>query len=220
MQLIGAAELPVSYLNELEYEYSHSGFTMYLGLKGCDLRDHGFGSFNVWHYPHDDINAMYDAQIERRDLSNPWLFMSTPTLHTDEPGLAPPGHQILEIATSCSYEHFEEFRQRGRREYNREKVAVRNAILDVVEASYIPGLRDHLAIRVAGTPLTNERYCWSPRGNAYGAALTPANVSWPRVDFETPIPNLFLVNATAGYPSIGGTVSSGFRLYRQLSGGA
>ena len=41
-----------------------------------------------------------------------------------------------------------------------------------------------------------------------------------RIDFETPIGNLFLVNATAGYPSIGGTVSAGLRLYERLRGGA
>jgi phytoene dehydrogenase-like protein len=73
-----------------------------------------------------------------------------------------------------------------------------------------------MAMRVAGTPLTNEHFCRAPRGNAYGAALTPAHTQWPRVAFETPLRNLFLVNATAGYPSIGGTVGSGMRLFERL----
>ena len=47
----------------LRYEYSCGTFTMYLGIQGLDLRDHGFGSFNVWHYPHDDLNRMYDDQL-------------------------------------------------------------------------------------------------------------------------------------------------------------
>jgi len=214
--LAGRAHFPRSYARKLDYEYSCSSFTMYLGVRDLDLREHGFGSFNVWHYPHEDINRMYRDQVERHDLSNPWLFMATPTLHTEAAGLAPPGHQVLEVATSASYEHFEKCKERGRRAYNDEKTRVRNAILDVIEANYVPDLRQHLAVRVAGTPLTNEHYCWSPRGNAYGAALTPANTRWPRVDFETPIPNLFMVNATAGYPSIGATVASGMRLYDRL----
>jgi phytoene dehydrogenase-like protein len=187
---------------------------MYLGVKNLDLREHGFGSFNVWHYPHDDINRMYRDQLERHDLENPWLFLATPTLHTAEPGIAPAGHQILEIATCCDFGHFEALRAQHRSVYTKEKLKVRDRILEILEASYVPGLRKHLAMRVAGTPLTNAQFCRAPRGNAYGTALTPAQL--PRVDFETPIRNLFLVNATAGYPSIGGTVGSGMRLYDRL----
>ncbi|HVU00300.1 MAG TPA: NAD(P)/FAD-dependent oxidoreductase [Polyangiaceae bacterium] len=214
--LAGAEQFPSDYTRKVRYEYSCSTFTMYLGVRNCDLRDHGFGSFNVWRYPHDDINRIYRDQLGRHDLSNPWLFLATPTLHTDAPGIAPPGHQILEVATSSDYAHFEEARARGRRAYNDEKTKVRNTILDILEAEFVPGLRKNLAMRVVGTPLTNEHFCWAPRGNSYGAALTPENTRWPRVDFETPIENLFLVNATAGYPSVGATVASGMRLFERL----
>lgn len=177
--------------------------------------ERGFGSWNVWHYPHDDINRMYRDQLERHDLSNPWLFLATPTLHTDQPGIAPAGHQILEVATCCDYAHFRALRDTDRAAYTKEKLKIRDQIFTVLEASYVPGLRKHLAMRVAGTPLTNAEYCRSPMGNAYGTALTPAQLS--RVDFETPIANLLMVNATAGYPSIGGTVGSGMRLYDRLA---
>ncbi len=206
---------PARYRKRLDYEYSCSTYTMYLGVKDLDLREHGFGSWNVWHYPHDDINRMYRDQLERHDLSNPWLFLATPTLHTDQPGIAPPGHQILEVATCCDYAHFRALRDRDRAAYTKEKLAIRDQIFAVLEANYVPGLRKHLAMRVAGTPLTNAEYCRSPMGNAYGTALTPLQLS--RVDFETPIRNLFMVNATAGYPSIGGTVGSGMRLYDRLA---
>lgn len=217
LELLGPGQVDDSYAKRLSYAYSSSNYTMYLGVKDLDLREHGFGSFNVWHYPHDDLNRIYRVQGQDNDLSDPWLFMSTPTLHSDAPGLCPPGHQILEVATSCSYDHFLELRTRDRRAYTVEKLKIRDRILDVIEGRYVPGLRKHLAMRVAGTPLTNERFVRSPRGNAYGAALTPDNVRWPRVHFDTPLPNLYLVNATAGYPSIGGTVGSGMRLFDQLT---
>jgi len=216
MRLCRDAVLPHAYRRKLDYEYSGSNFTLYLGLKGIDLRDHGFGSHNVWHYPHDDINRMYREQLDGDDLSNPWMFLATPTLHTDAPGLAPPGHQVLEVATSCRHEYFAELRLRDERLYVKEKLRVRDRILDILEERYIPRLREHLAMRVAGTPLTNEQFCRAPRGNAYGSALTPMNM-WPRVSQETPIPNLFLANATAGFPSVGGTVAAGLRLYERLT---
>src|SRR5207253_3217629 len=133
----------------LKYEYSCGTFTMYLAVKGLDLREHGFGSWNVWHYPHADIDRMYDDQLVRNDLTNPWLFMSTPTLHSGAPGLCPPGEQVLEIATALDHDRFARLRVQDRRAYNREKKKIVDTILDLLEARYVPGLRDHLSMRIA-----------------------------------------------------------------------
>jgi all-trans-retinol 13,14-reductase len=199
------------------YEYSSSNFTLYLGVKNLDLRDHGFGNHNVWHYPHDDLNRMYRVQKEENNLEDPWLFLSTPTLHSDAPGLCPPGNQILEVATSCSFTYFADLWKKDRKAYTRAKVKIRDRILDVIQENYLPGLRQNLSMKVAGTPRTNERYVRAPRGNAYGANLTPENM-FPRVRNETPVDNLYLVNATAGYPSVGGTVGAALKLFEKLSG--
>jgi phytoene dehydrogenase-like protein len=218
-QLLGAEHLGRKDRQNLDYEYSCGTFTMYLGVRGLDLRAHGFGSYNVWHYPHADLNRIYDDQLLRHDLSNPWLFLSTPTLHSNEPGLCPPGEQILEVATCCDHARFDRLRRTDRRAYNVEKKKIRETILDVLESRYVPGLRKHLSLRMAGTPSTNERYCWAPAGNAYGAALTPAHVGFRRRPWKTTsLGNLWMVNATAGLPSIAGTVGAGIRLYRDLTG--
>jgi all-trans-retinol 13,14-reductase len=202
--------------SRLRYDYSCGSFTMYLAVRGIDLREHGFGSHNVWHYPHDDLNRQYDDQLLRNDLSNPWLFMSTPSLHSDEPGLCPPGEQIIEIATACDHTRFDRLRHTDRRAYNAEKKKIRDTILDVLEARYVPRLRQHLSIQVAGTPTTNVRYCWAPAGNAYGAALTPRNVGIHRKPWRSGLGNLWLVNATAGMPSVAGAIGAGMRLFRSL----
>jgi len=195
-----------------DYAYSHSTITMYLAVRGLDLRDHGFGSFNLWHYPHADLARMYRDQVERRDLSNPWLFLSTPSLHSDLPGICPPGHQLLEVATVCDQAHFLALRQRDRRAYNKEKQRLREHLLDLIEATYVPGLRDHLELRVLGTPATNARFCGAPAGNAYGAALTPAQVGLGRRPRRSQLSNLWLANATAGLPSVAGAIGAGMRL--------
>jgi all-trans-retinol 13,14-reductase len=215
-QMIEPARLPAAWARRLDYRYSGGNLTLYLGVAGLDLRAHGFGAHNVWHYPHDDLNAIYRRQ-EALDLDDPWLFMSTPTLHTDAPGLCPPGHQILELATSAPHAHFRALRDRDRRRYNLEKKRLRDRLLTIVEERYVPGLRAHLQMMVMGTPATNERFCGAPAGNAYGAALTPAHVGPGRVAQDTPFANLWLANATAGYPSVAGTVRAGLDLYRRLA---
>lgn len=202
----------------LDYEYSCGTFTMYLAVKGIDLRDHGFGSWNVWHYPHEDLARMYDDQLLRHDLSSPWLFMSTPTLHSGEPGLCPPGEQILEIATALDHDRFARLRRTDRRAYNREKKRIVDTILDLVEARYVPRLRDRLSIRIAGTPATNARFCRAPAGNSYGAALVPENMRPGRGPYRSrAVDNLWLANATAGFPSVAGAIGAGVRLHEQLS---
>ncbi len=200
----------------LGYDDSCGTVTLYLGLRGLDLREHGFGSFNVWHYPDEDLDRQYDDQLVRHDLSNPWLFMSTPTLHSGEPGLCPPGDQILEIATAADYGRWALLRQRDRRAYNVEKKRAREQILDIIEARYVPRLRDHLVMRVMGTPATNARFCRAPAGNAYGAALTPRNVRVGRGPWRSSVENLWLANATAGFPSVAGAIGAGMRLFEQL----
>ena len=200
------------------YDYSAGTFTMYLGLRGLDLRAHGFGSHNVWHYPDEDLEKQYDNQLVHNDLTNPWLFMSTPTLHSDTPGICPPGHQILEVATACDHAYFAMMRKNDRRAYNREKKRIRDTILDVLEAHYIPNLRQHLALQVVGTPATNERFCRAPLGNSYGASLVPKNITLHRRPYRTSVDNLWIVNATAGMPSVAGAMGAGARLYQELTG--
>jgi phytoene dehydrogenase-like protein len=220
--LIGRDRFPGAFLKKVDYDYSVSSYTLYLGVRGIDLRDHGFGAWNVWHYPHLDLNRAYRAQSEDGNLSDPWLFLSTPSLfsHSDDPAarICPDGDQILEAVTVCRHEPFGSLRGADRRAYRRSKKEVAERILDVLEEHYVPGLRGHLVKKVAGTPATNVRYLRAPRGNIYGSALTPANVNLNRLSFRTPIANLFFTGASAGFPSIGATVSGGARLYTHLTG--
>ena len=125
--------------------------------------------------------------------------------------------QIIEVATSADHAWWARLRRDDRRAYNREKKRVRETILDVIEARYVPRLRAHLAMVVTGTPATNERFCRAPGGNSYGAVLTPDNVGFGRRPLRTSLDNLWMVNATAGFPSVAGTIGAGMRLFRELT---
>src|SRR5262249_36839029 len=143
--------LPRSFRGRLDYEYSPATFTLYLGVRNLDLEKYGFGNWNVWHFPHDDIGACYDEQLTRRRMDNPWLFLSTPTLHQKEAHSAPDGCHQLVVCTPCAYDHFKSL-QPDRNTYLAEKQRVANLIIDQIERHYIPGLRRHLDLVVPGTP--------------------------------------------------------------------
>ncbi len=130
-QVIGLEKFPHEFHKPLKYEYSQTALTVYLGLKGIDLREHGFGRHNTWHLEQWDMNETW-AQEMRQDWSRPWVFMATPSLHTDEPGTTPPGGQILELATTANYDYFRELRDRDIRAYRRQKKEVEDRMIDIV----------------------------------------------------------------------------------------
>ena len=74
--------------------------------------------------------------------------------------------------------------------------------MGVIEAHYVPRLRDHLALRVTGSP-----------------TLAPAHVNLERRPNRNSLGNLWMANATAGMPSVAGAIGAGARLFAELRGG-
>lgn len=216
-ELIGWEHVPRRHRKLLSYDYSPAGIVVYLGLKDIDLRDHGFGSFNTWHMSDWDMDRAWRGQ-EQGDAGDPWVFISTASLHTPAGGVAPAGGQIMEIATNADYGRLRRLKNEGRKAYRREKYGVAKAMIDLVERHYVPGLRRHIAVKVVGTSTTNEDYVRAPAGNAYGSALTIQTVNLGRLKADTPWRNLWWCNASSGFPGFFGTTATGLRLYSRLTG--
>jgi all-trans-retinol 13,14-reductase len=215
--LIGWERFPRQYEKPLRYDYSPSGIMIYLGLDGVNLLDAGFGRFNTWHLEQWDMNAMWEDQ-RRGDFSRPWVFVSTPSLHTADHGTTPPGGQVMEVATYCEFDDFARLKQTDTKAYLRAKNELADRLLDVVERDYLPDLRQHIAVKVVGTPLTHADYCRAPMGNAYGSMLTPRNISLGRLDSRTPFQNLLWCNASSGYAGVHGCIGNGIGVYAALTG--
>ncbi len=215
--IIGMDKFPTWYQKKLDYEYCKAGIMIYLGIKDLDLTKYGFGKYNIWHLEDWDMNANYDKQ-DAGNFEKPWIFISTPTLHSNEPGTTPEGVHIMEIATNTSYHAFAEAAKRDKKEYMRMKNELAEKLIDLIEARYIPEIRQHISMKVVGSSVTNEDYVRVPFGSAYGAAMTPAQSGLNRLQQKTPIDNFYFCNATAGYPGMYGTVSTGMQLYMDLTG--
>ncbi len=217
-ELIGWDKVPQGYQKKLSYSYCPSGMTMYVGFKpGFDLREYGFGKFNIWHLEQWDMNASWKQQLSG-DFSAPWMFMSTPTLHSDKSGNAPQDSQILEIASLTDFDSFKKAQDASYGEYSKKKMALMERLIDLVQEKYIPNMRDHIALKFAGTPVTNFDFVKAPYGTAYGAAMIPSQTGLNRLQASTPWKNLYWSNQSAGYPGMYGTVSTGMSLYTTLTG--
>jgi phytoene dehydrogenase-like protein len=199
------------------YEYSASAFNIYLGLDSrFDPQSYGIGNWNVWYYPTGDLNREYQQQLQG-DFSSPWIFLSCPTMKSDAPGMAPEGHHILEIATVCPYEPFVHLHQTDSQAYKAKKREVYQQIMNSVR-DLIPDVDNYVRMKVFGTPTTSEFYLGQPQGNIYGAKLVPSQVGLNRIGYITELPNLFLVGATAGYPSVPGVIGNGMNVVELLTG--
>lgn len=216
-KLIGLEHFPKKFIKPLTYDYSLAGMVIYLGLKDIDLKKYGFGKFNTWHMMQWDMNKIWKEQLAG-DFKEPWIFMSTPTLHSDYPGTAPEGCEILEIATVTDWKSFDEAQKESYAAYAKKKNALANQIIEWVEKNYIPDLKKHIEVKVVGTPTTNVDFVNAPEGNAYGSRLIPKYMGSGRLKAWTPFPNFFWCNASSGYGGIYGTCHTGVQLYMDLTG--
>ncbi|MGK7938482.1 MAG: phytoene desaturase family protein [Xenococcaceae cyanobacterium] len=199
------------------YEYSASAFNIYLGLDSrFEPQSYGLGNWNIWYYPNGDLNQAYQQQLEG-NLEHPWIFLSCPTLKSSEPGMAPEGHHVLEVTTICPYEPFKQLHENDTKAYKAKKRAVYQQVMTGVR-NLIPDINKYTRMKIYGTPTTSEYYLGQPEGNMYGAKLIPQQIGLNRLGYKTELPNLFLVGASAGYPSVPGVISNGMDLVEMITG--
>ncbi|MBE9043408.1 NAD(P)/FAD-dependent oxidoreductase [Pleurocapsales cyanobacterium LEGE 10410] len=200
-----------------EYEYSASAFNIYLGLDSrFTPQAYGIGNWNIWYYPESNLNRAYQRQLQG-NLEHPWIFLSCPTLKSQEPGMAPDEHHVLEITTICPYEPFKKLHRIDTAAYQAQKRAVYQELMQSVR-KLIPDIDKYIRMKIYGTPTTSEYYLGQPEGNMYGAKLIPQQIGLNRLGYKTELPNLYLVGATAGYPSVPGVISNGMDVVEMLTG--
>jgi all-trans-retinol 13,14-reductase len=214
--MLGLNSFSKEQIKDLSFEYTPSAFNIYLGLKDINLRDYGFGNYNIWDVGQIDMRTMWKEMLEG-NWQRPLVFLSTPTLHSSYPGAAPEGCSILELTTVANYKTFKDALNESPAAYRKLKRDLARQLIDDVEKKYIPGLKKHICLKVVGTPTTSEHYCFAPFGNAYGSKMSPENIYPSRLKEKTPFDNLFWCNASSGFPGVFGATFAGTELYITLT---
>ena len=217
-KMIGEEQFSKTVRRKLSYEYSPSNYMVYCVVKDLDLRDYGFGKWNTFHSGHQDLNEAFAQMYEQNDFSNPSFAITTPTLLTQARRDCPEDCQIVEFLTVANYDYFKQLQESDRKAYVEKKQEILDSILDVIEKHYVPNFRKHIVFKITGSPTTNERFCWCPKGNSYGSSLTPRNMGLDRLNHETSLNNFYFCNASSGYPGFAPTFWTGALLYQRLSG--
>jgi phytoene dehydrogenase-like protein len=176
-----------------------------------DLRARGYDSGNYWWYRRRDVGALYE-RIEKTlpEGQVDALFLAVTTLK--DPGHRRDGRHTLEMFTFVPYAPFARFRgtapgERGP-EYERLKEALGDQMIAAAE-EIIPGLASAIRFRSVATPLSNDHYCATFEGCAYGTAKTPWQLGPFSFSTKTTVPGLYCCGSSTLSHGVAGTAMSG-----------
>lgn len=210
--LVGRERLPRSIRRRLDRTtWSLSALSLFFAVD-MDLEAAGLDSGNVWFTRTPDIDATYRLST-RESLVGldevPGVFLTVTTLKDRVKR-----KDGLHTCESFCFVSWDAFRQWAHSEfgdrpddYERMKEHLTGVMFDALE-EIVPGIREHTVFHSLGTPLTNQYYVNSTRGNLYGIEKRRFQVgpfSWP---VDTGIDGLMMVGAsTLGHGVAGATIS-------------
>lgn len=167
----------------------YSNFTVFLGLD-CDPATLGFGE-EMLYLTRENIprNEQFSGDPEKTTLT-----ILAPSVR--DASVAPKGKGILTIhcpamMNSHSAWHTDEGRQRGEA-YRAFKKQFAEIMIRRVEEHFAPGLRDHIDVMEAATPVTYWRYTGNTDGTIMGSMPTGRNIRARICCCKTPVRNLLV----------------------------
>ncbi|NXH12351.1 RETST reductase, partial [Bucco capensis] len=181
--------------------HGEGGFTVFVGLNGS-REELGLEPTNYFMYPGNDLDKIMNCYLacsrEEAAENIPLLFVTCPSAKDPTWEMRHPGKSTLAIVTFAKYDWFEEWKdkqvhKRGD-DYEALKKIFVDTIMQVVFKLY-PRVEDRIEYISSGTPITNQHYLASSRGEFYGidhniARLQAEAIATMRP--QTAVPNLYL----------------------------
>ncbi|KFQ07472.1 Putative all-trans-retinol 13,14-reductase, partial [Haliaeetus albicilla] len=181
--------------------HGEGGFTVFVGLNGS-REELGLEPTNYFMYPGNDLDEIMNRYLassrEAAAKNIPVIFVTCPSAKDPTWETRHPGKSTLAIVTFTKYEWFEEWKdeqvkKRGD-DYEELKKTFVDTIMQVVFKLY-PRIEDRIEYISGGTPLTNQHYIASPKGEIYGIDHSIARLqaeAIATVRAQTAVPNLYL----------------------------
>ncbi|XP_030407747.1 all-trans-retinol 13,14-reductase isoform X4 [Gopherus evgoodei] len=182
-------------------DHGLSGLSVFIGLNGSK-EELGLEGTNYFIYSHQNLdeamNCFFTASKEEAAENIPVLFVTSPSSKDPTWQERYPGKSTLCILAFAQYEWFEEWKeetvQKRGTKYESLKNAMVESILKTVLKLY-PHLEDKIECISSGSPLTNQHYIASPKGELYGAAHSISRLqaeATATLRPQTCVPNLYL----------------------------
>lgn len=219
--LVGTENLSAKLQKKLRTTtYSCTSLMLFLTVD-MDLRKAGVDSGNIWMMPNKDTFEIYDGILDNDITSGEAfeaMFISCTTLK--DPTSFDGKHHTIEAITYIDYGAFERFEntsdKRSAAYIELKKVLCKKMINGLEKA--IPGIKSHIVHYELGTPLTNEYYINTTRGNVYGTQKSLRHIGPFAYRAKSEIENLFLCGASILSHGVAGASHSGVETAAQILG--
>jgi all-trans-retinol 13,14-reductase len=200
-------------------KYSASTLSLFCAVD-MDLARMGYDSGNYWFYAGSDVDGIYRRMC--RELPGDKieaLFLAISSLK--DPGSHNDGKHTLEMFTFVPYAPFERWKDETPLSRSGEYQAFKKQLMGKMIAAaenVIPGISRHVVFSELGTPLTNDFYCETFRGAAYGTAKTPWQLGPFSFSQDSPVRGLHLCGASTISHGIAGASMSGLIAAQRILG--
>ncbi|WP_430908790.1 phytoene desaturase family protein [Maribacter sp. 2-571] len=210
--LIGTEHLSKKLQKKLaKTKYSCTSLMLFLTVT-MDVRAAGLDSGNIWMMPNRDADDFYDEMLQadiRKGKAFEGMFISCTTLK--DPASFDGKHHTLEAITFIDYTTFEQFKnekEQRSQAYLELKARLTEKMLCGLE-KVLPGVREHIVQQELGTPVTNEYYVNTTRGNVYGTEKSLKHIGPFSYRSKSEIDDLYLCGASILSHGVAGASHSG-----------
>ena len=212
VDLIGKDYLSEKLITKLdETKYSCTSIMLFLTVN-MDVKKAGLDSGNIWVMPNENMDNVYSKMMDTDILSEDkfsGLFVSCTTLK--DPDSFDGKNHVLEVITYINYEAFSEFKDEDKKrssKYIEFKDKLMKKMINSLE-DVIPNISEHIVHKDLATPITNDYYINTTKGNVYGTAKNLKQIGPFAFRPKSEIKNLYLCGASILSHGVAGASHSG-----------
>lgn len=220
-KLVGHQNLGTKLLKKLATtRYSITSLMFFITVD-MDVRLAGLDSGNIWFMPDKDMDGIYEDStkvsiLEKDEFDS--LFISCSSLKDP---LSYNGRQhTIEVVTFIDYDSFKAYNIE-RNENDEKYLKIKERLCEKLMNTFkriLPAVHENIVHLELGTPMTNEYYINSTRGNVYGTEKGFWQTGPFSYTAKTDIENLYMCGASIMSHGVAGASYSGVKTAAEILG--
>lgn len=220
-KMVGHENLSPKLLKKLEAtRYSVTSLMFFISVD-MDVREAGLDSGNIWYMPGKDMDEVYNGLtrvsiLETDEFDS--LFISCSSLK--DPLSFNGRHHTIEVVTFIDYDCFKNLYPEGA-DTNEVYVKIKDRLCEKLQNTFkriLPEVHKNIVHIEAGTPITNEHYVKTTKGNVYGTEKGFMQTGPFSYKAKTEIENLYMCGASIMSHGVAGSSYSGVKTAAEVLG--
>ncbi len=220
-KMVGHQNLSPKLLKKLEAtRYSVTSLMFFISVD-MDVREAGIDSGNIWFMPDKDLDGIYEGLtkvsiLETDEFDS--LFISCSSLK--DPLSFNGRHHTLEVVTFIDYDSFKALNtnpDETHERYLKIKERLSEKLMNTFKR-ILPAVHKNIVQMEVGTPITNEYYINTTKGNVYGTEKGFMQTGPFSYKAKTEIENLYMCGASIMSHGVAGASYSGVKTAAEILG--